>query len=120
MSARPIPVRRTRRVVAVAFGVLAGLTVALVVLAFLWPIATSDAHDLPVAVVGGQLRAGDDLPVDATSYGSRAEAVRSIQRHETDGAFILGPGGPEVLVAGADGAATVSLLEGVGDELASA
>jgi len=110
---------RTRPVVAVVFGVLAGAIVALVALAFLWPVATSEAHDLPVGVVGGQLPQSANLPVDPTTYDSRADAVQAIQEREVYGAFVLGTGGPEVLVAGADGTAAVSLLEGVGHQLAA-
>jgi hypothetical protein len=112
-------VRRSRPVVAVVFGVLAGAIVALVALAFLWPVATSEARDLPVGVVGGQLPQSADLPVDPTSYDSRADAVQAIQERKVYGAFVLGAGGPEVLVAGADGPATVSVIEGVGNQLAA-
>ena len=121
MSSQPTSaVRRSRPFVAVAFGVLAGTIVALVALAFLWPVATSEAHDLPVGVVGGQLPSSADLPVEPTSYDTRADAVQAILDRELYGAFILDADGPEVLVASADGPATVSVLEGVGDELASA
>lgn len=111
---------RTRPVVAVVFGVVAGAIVALVALAFLWPVATSEAHDLPVGVVGGQIPQSADLPIETTSYDSRADAVRAIQERDVYGALVLSADGPEALVAGADGAATVSVVEGVGHELASA
>jgi len=113
-------VRRSRPVIAVAFGVLAGAVVALVVLAFLWPVATSQAQDLPVGVVGGELPNSGDLPVDPTSYASRADAVRAIEQREVYGAFVLGAGGPEVLVAGADGPAPMQVVEGIGNRIAAA
>lgn len=110
---------RSRPVFAVAFGVLAGVIVALVALAFLWPVATSEPHNLPVGVVGGELPQSADLPVDTTSYGSRADAVRAIEQREVYGALVLGAEGPEALVAGADGPVTVSIVEGVGRQVAA-
>lgn len=109
---------RSRPSATVVFGVLAGAIVALVTLAFLWPVATSDAHDLPVGVVGGQLSQSADLPVESTSYPSRADAVQAIEEREVSGAFILGADGPEVLVAGADGVAATSVIEGIGKQIA--
>src|SRR4051794_8686197 len=111
---------RSRPVVAVAFGVVAGAIATLVALAFLWPVATSGAHDLPVGVVGGQLPKSVDLPVDPTTYDSRSDAVKAIKDREIYGAFVLDADGPEVLVAGADGTATLSVLEGIGHEMAAA
>ncbi|MDJ0396244.1 hypothetical protein QMK17_23330 [Rhodococcus sp. G-MC3] len=111
---------RSRPIAVVAFGILAGAIVALAALAFLWPVATSEAHDLPVGVVGGQLPQAADLPVESTSYDSRADAVQAIQEREVYGAFVLGAGGPEVLVAGADGPAAVSVLQGIGSRIALA
>ena len=57
-------VRHTRPAVAAAFGLGVGLVVAIVILAFLWPVATSEPHDLPVqflseaGIVGFLLFAG--------------------------------------------------------------
>ncbi|WP_181407506.1 hypothetical protein [Nocardioides sambongensis] len=93
---------------------------ALVALAFLWPVATSEASDLPVGVVGGELPDAAELPIDATTYDSRADAVDAIEEREVYGALVLGADGPEALVAGADGAATVSIVEGIGAQIASA
>lgn len=112
--------RRSRPVIAVVFGVLAGAIVALIALAFLWSVATSEAHDLPAGVVGGQLPQSAGMPVEPTTYDSRAEAVQAIHEREVYGAFVLGTDGPEVLVAGADGAAGVSVFEGIGKQIALA
>jgi hypothetical protein len=111
--------RRTRPPVAVGLGLIAGLVVSLVVLAFLWPVATSEAHDLPVGVVGGELPAAADLPVETTSYDSRDDAVRAIEEREVYGALVLDPSAPEALVAGAGGAAAQAVVEGVGARLAA-
>lgn len=112
--------QRSRPAFAVVFGVVAAAIVALVALAFLWPVATSEAGDLPVGVVGGQLPESADLPVDPTSLDSRDDAVRAIQEREVYGAYVVGPDGLEVLVAGAGGPAAVSLIQGVGAQLAAA
>lgn len=110
----------TRPVVAVGLGALAGLVVSLVVLAFLWPVATSEAQDLPVGVVGGELPQAAELPVDATSYDSRDDAVRAIEEREVYGALVLDPAAPEVLVASAGGAAAQGVVAGLGQQLAAA
>lgn len=110
----------TRLPVTVTLGLLAGLIVSVVVLAFLWPVATSEAHDLPVGVVGGELPAGVDLPVEATSYDSRDDAVRAIEEREVYGALVLDPATPEILVASAGGASATAVIEGVGAQLAAA
>ncbi|SDE08192.1 hypothetical protein [Nocardioides lianchengensis] len=112
--------RRTRPAVAAVLGLVAGLVVALVVLAFLWPVATSEPHDLPVGVVGGQLPASADLPVDPTSYDSRADAVRAIQEREVYGALVLDPAAPEVLVAGAGQAPATAVVQGLGAQMGAA
>jgi hypothetical protein len=113
-------VTRSRPVIAVGFGVLAGLIVSIVILAFLWPVATSQARELPVGVVGGPLPQSGDLPFEITSYGSRAEAVRAIKERKIYGAFVLDATGPEALVAGAGSAPAVQIIKGVGTQLAGA
>ncbi|MBZ5740475.1 hypothetical protein [Nocardioides mangrovi] len=111
---------RSRPAAALVIGVLAGAIVAVVALAFLWPVATSETGGLPVGVVGGSLPTGADLPVDATSYDTRDDAVAAIREREVYGAYVLGGATPEVLVASANGSATVSVVEGVGRQLAAA
>lgn len=113
-------VRPTRPAVAATFGLVAGLVVALVVLAFLWPVATSEPRDLPVGVVGGELPLANDLPVDATSYDTRADAVRAIEQREVYGAYVLDPAAPEVLTAGAGQAAATAVVKGLGAQVAAA
>ena len=110
-------IRRTRPAVAAAMGLGVGLVVAIVVLAFLWPVATSEPHDLPVGVVGGKLPRGTDVSVDATSYETRADAVRAIEEREVYGAYVMSPDALEVLIAGAGQAAASAIVEGLGTQL---
>ena len=113
-------INRTRPTAAVGFGVVAGLVVALVVLAFLWPIATSEPRDLPVGVVGAALPQGVELPVDATSYNTRADAIQAIKERKVYGAYVLDQAAPEVLIAGAGLASGTAVIEKVGAQLTAA
>ncbi|MCF8588638.1 hypothetical protein [Gordonia liuliyuniae] len=61
-----------------------------------------------------------DLPVDATSFDTRADAIRAIEERDVDGAVILRAEGPEVLTASANGAAPSSILTALGTQLATA
>lgn len=105
---------------AVALGTLAGLAVALIALAFLWPIATAQARDLPVGVVAAQMPSAEGLPVEVTPLESRAAAVRAIEERDVYGALVLSADGVEALVAGANGPAPAEMIEGIGGRLAAA
>ena len=116
---------RTRWGFAALFGVLGSLIVGLVVLAFVWPIATASAHDLPIAIAGpdAQVTAFEKV-LDAQSSGAiafhrvtdRDAAVRAI-KHRTDyGAIVLGTS-PEVLIASAGSPVVSQLLAGVAGPL---
>lgn len=94
---------------AVLFGVLGALIVGLVVLAFVWPIATAAAHDLPIAISGpGPEVAAVEKAVNANSSGAiafhsvsdRDAAVSAIEHRTVYGAIVLGVS-PEVLTASA-------------------
>ncbi len=103
-GSRPIG---TARLVATAVG-LAGV-LALLVLAFLWPAATSQPRGIRVAVtgppaavgaVGGALAAGEVF--DLTPVPDRAAAVAAIESRDVVGGLILGQES-EVLAASAAG-----------------
>ena len=83
--------------------------VALIVLAFSWPSVTSDAHDLPLALVGepaqtdaveNALDERADGVFTVTEADDREAAVALIERREVYGAIVLGTS-PEVLTASA-------------------
>ncbi len=90
---------------ACGIAVLAAAIFSLILLAFSWPTVTSQAKNLPVAVVGNaeqRAQLGAQLPADTFEvHGaqSREEAVGMIQRREVYGAVVLGTE-PEVLIAG--------------------
>ncbi|HEY4152244.1 MAG TPA: hypothetical protein VGM38_02880 [Pseudolysinimonas sp.] len=113
--------------VAVAFGVLGSLIVGLVVLAFLWPIATATAKDLPIAITGpdAQVAAvekaasanGADV-LAFTTVSDRDAAVSTIKDRTVYGAIVLGAS-PEVLTASAGSPVATQLLTGLAAQLQS-
>lgn len=118
----------TRWTVAVAFGVLGSLVVALFVLAFLWPSKTSEAHDLPVGISGSAEAVATftatlqeaGAPITAVTATDRDDAVRQIETRETYGAIVLPTGAgsaPEVLTAPAASTAATQILTGIASQL---
>lgn len=116
---------RTRWAFAVLFGVLGSLIVGIVVLAFVWPIATASAHGLPIAIAGPDAQvAAVEKAVDAHASGAiafhrvddRNAAVDAIRHRTDDGAIVLGAS-PEVLTASAGSPVASQLLSGVAAEL---
>ncbi|MDM4763290.1 hypothetical protein QT381_09755 [Galbitalea sp. SE-J8] len=115
------PVRpHTRWGFTALFGLLGSLIVGVLVLAFLWPVATAEVHDLPVAISGPgaavqQVEAAIDDATDGaiawTRVDDRAAAVSSIEARDTSGALVLSTdAAPEVLTASAGGTAATQLL----------
>lgn len=97
------------------------LVVGIVVLAFLWPAATSDVRSVPVALVAPaaqaeQIRAAlDERAPDAfavTTLDDRDAAVAAIESREVYGAIVL-VGEPEVLTASAASPVVAQLLSGL-------
>jgi len=116
--------QRTRWNVASVLGVMGGVIVGLVVLAFLWPVATSSPKDLPVAVTGPDqsVDAAEaaiqqaDGPLALEEITDRAGAVRAIEQRDVYGALVLGDE-PEMLVASGASSVSVQILRGVAGEL---
>jgi hypothetical protein len=115
----------TKWAVAVGFGVIGSLIVGLVVLAFLWPIATASAKDLPIAIAGpsGQVAAVEKAAdanapgaIDFTTVSDRDAAVSKIKDRTVYGAIVLGAS-PEVLTASAGTPAATQLLTGLAAQL---
>lgn len=118
---------RTKWSVAAVFGVLGALVVAVVVLAFVWPAATSQPQNLPVGISGPDeavtvvedtLAEQDPAPFALQAVGSRDEAVELIQTRQIYGAILLGDE-PEVLVATAASPVAAAALRGVATQLQS-
>lgn len=119
----------TRWGFAVLFGIVGAVLVGIVVLAFVWPIATASAKDLPIAISGPAAtvtaveKAIDDNAsgvVDFREVDDRAAAVAEITTREVYGAIILPSSqgaAPEVLTASAASTAVSQLLNGVATEL---
>ncbi|MEN0128613.1 MAG: hypothetical protein AAGC49_04185 [Brevundimonas sp.] len=105
-----------RRLVAMGLG-LAG-AVTLLALAFLWPSATSKAHDLPIAIAGpstavaqvsGALEQRAPGVFDVVAADDRADAVGLIETRDVYGAIVLGDE-PEVLTTSAGSAVVAQQL----------
>ncbi|MFK0239837.1 hypothetical protein ACIQTX_03165 [Microbacterium sp. NPDC090281] len=117
-SAASAPIRRTKWALAVALGAIGAVIVTLVVLAFVWPVATSDPRDLPIAVSGPSpqidaLESTLDDKTDGlftfTEVDGRDEAVDAIEARDVYGAILLSDA-PEVLTATAANASVASQM----------
>lgn len=117
----------TRWRFAVLFGIAGALIVGVVVLAFVWPVATAKARDLPVGIAGPAAQVGglksavakqSSDPFDFVPVDSRTDAVRRIRERRLDGAVLLG-GSPEVLTSSAASTVSNQALRGVASALQS-
>jgi hypothetical protein len=106
---------------AIGIGVALSAAVAIVLIAFLWPIVTASPKSLPIAIVGPtaqveQLeaaldeRAPDTFTVSALE--DRDAAVAAIESREVYGAIVLDPQSPEVLIASAASPPVAQQLSG--------
>jgi hypothetical protein len=124
-----VPARSERRShwqVAVRFGLVGALFVAVLITAFTWPAVTSSAKGLPVGISGPEYRITaltevldqqDPSPFGLVVVDSRNDAIDKIARRELNGAILLE--GPEVLVASASGSAAAQALRVVATQLQS-
>jgi hypothetical protein len=118
---------RTKWEVAALFGLVGAVVVSIVVMAFIWPAATSEVHDLPVGIAGPDeqvtlvedaLAAQDPAPFALQGVATRDEAVELIQTRKIYGAILLGEE-PEVLIATAASPVSANALRGVATQLQS-
>ena len=131
MSATPAPAQsapvrpHTKWGFSVLFGIVGSLIVGLVVLAFVWPIATASAKDVPIAITGPSAQvAAVEKAVDANASGviafhavsDRDAAVTQIKDRSVYGAIVLAAS-PEVLTASAGSPVVTQLLTGVAAQL---
>lgn len=119
------PARPTRWGIAALFGVVGALVVGIVVMAFVWPAATSQPQNLPVGISGpaeavtaveDRLAEQDPAPFDLHEVDSRDDAVTRIEDRELYGAILLGET-PEVLIATAASPASAAALRNVATQL---
>ncbi len=115
---------RTRSSVAALYGLVGGIVIAVLVMAFVWPAATSKPQNLPVGISGPTDRVAaletalaeqDPAPFTLTEVDSRDDAVAQIESRELYGAILLD--GPEVLVATAASPVSAQALRGVATQL---
>jgi hypothetical protein len=118
-------VRKTKWGFAALYGVIGAVIVSVVVMGFVWPTATAQAHDLPVAIAGPDaqvqtiedaLAQRDPSPFALQPVTDRDAAVALIQSRQVYGAILLGDS-PEVLVASAASPVAAQALRGVATEL---
>ncbi|MFB7894021.1 hypothetical protein ACFC1I_17610 [Microbacterium sp. NPDC056044] len=121
------PARPTKWGVAALFGLIGSLIVAVIVMAFVWPAATSQPQNLPVAISGpadavaaveDKLAAQDPAPFDLHEVDSRDDAVSQIESRTLYGAILLGDE-PEVLIATAASPIAAQALRAVATQLQS-
>ena len=115
----------TRWRFAALFGLAGALVVAVLVMAFVWPAATSQAQNLPVGIDGpadavaaveGVLAEQDPEPFVLHDVDSRDDAVSRIESRELYGAILLGDE-PEVLIATAASPVAAQALRGLATQL---
>ncbi|HWI31151.1 MAG TPA: hypothetical protein VNT50_06655 [Microbacterium sp.] len=115
---------RTRWDLALAYGLAASLAIAVLIIAFVWPAATSKPQNLPVGISGpadrvaaleAALEAQETDPFTLVEVSSRDDAVSQIEARELYGAILLDE--PEVLVASAASPAAAQALRGVATQL---
>lgn len=123
--ARGTAIRPTRWGFAALFGVIGSVIVAVIVMAFVWPAATSQPQNLPVGIAGpadavtsveDALDEQDPAPFVLHEVDDRADAVARIESRELYGAILLGEE-PEVLVATAASPVAAQALRGVAAQL---
>src|SRR3954470_8788432 len=121
----PSPLPHTKWGFSILFGVVGALIVGLVVLAFVWPVATASAKDLPIAIAGPSAQvAAVEKAVNESASGAidfhavtdRDAAVARIKNRSVYGAIVLGQR-PEVLTASAGSPVITQLLSGAAAQL---
>lgn len=124
-AAAPAPARHTRWALSVVFGLAGSVIVALIVLAFVWPVATAEPRDLPIAVSGPaaqveQLESVLDTQTGGlfafTEVADRDAATAAIEDRSVYGAVVLGTA-PEVLTASAANISVAQQLTGLAAQL---
>jgi len=100
--------------------VVAGLVALVTLVGLIGPaIKSPTPHDIPIGIVavqGGQSTSvfafTSNGPFAVTTYDSEKAARDAIDAREIDGALVTGPGGPHLIVAGAEGDGVTGVITG--------
>ena len=99
---------------------VAGLLALVTLIGLIGPaIKSPQPHDIPVGIVQGGGSQFDFLsssaggPFKVTTYDSELAARDAIDSRDIDGALVLGPGGPKLIVAGAAGDGVTGVITAV-------
>jgi hypothetical protein len=99
---------------------VAGLLALVTLIGLIGPaIKSPQPHDIPVGIVQGGgsqfafLSSSAGGPFNVTTYDTEAAARDAIDSRDIDGALVLGPGGPKLIVAGAAGDGVTGVITGV-------
>lgn len=95
----------------------AGLLALVTLIGLIGPaIKSPTPHDIPIGIVsgGGSQYAfvSNGGPFEVTTYDTERAARDAIDSRDIDGALVLGPGGPKVIVAGAAGDTVTGVITG--------
>lgn len=116
---------RSATLTAITAALGAALAVAVLVLAFLWPVATAEPKDVPIGIAGpaelvrqveAVLAEQDPSPFSLQEVSGRDDAVSQIGQRDLYGAILLGET-PEVLVATAASPVVAQALRGLAAQL---
>jgi hypothetical protein len=97
---------------------VAGLLALVTLIGLIGPAIQSPApHDIPVGIVGApqlaaQFEANAPGAFDITTYESEAAARAAIDSRDIDGALVVAPGGPRLIIAGAAGDGATGVITG--------
>jgi len=98
----------------------AGLLALVTLIGLIGPaIKSPSPHDIPIGIVEGstQTAFAANGPFSVTVYDSEHAARQAIDSRDIDGALVLGPGGPKLIVAGAAGDAVTGVITGAFTQL---
>ncbi len=98
--------------------VVAGLLALVTLIGLIGPAISSPApHDIPIGIVNANPQMVTALSgsgaFDVTSYDSENAARAAIDSRDIDGALVIGPSGPKLIVAGAAGDGVTGVITGV-------
>ncbi len=101
---------------------VAGLLALVTLVGLIGPaIKSPSPHDIPIGIVsggGGQfVFAFNGGPFKVTAYDTERAARDAIDSRDVDGALVLGPSGPKLIVAGAAGDAITGVIIGAFTQL---